>query len=142
MDSSGNSKTKRKSCKYRKFMFSTFYTFIEAYPFFISYVNFGKFKKAYPFFNVWHETLMLLFCYCFLLISSLLKMPKTDLSKAFLQIITSCAKSKKGVALTNDYICLQKKKNGTLFYQVTLVATRLLGYPHSKRLARVLNFNN
>ena len=36
----------------------------------------------------------------------------------------SSAKSKKGVALTSDYICLQKMKKGTLFYQLALVATR------------------
>ena len=33
----------------------------------------------------------------------------------------SSAKSKKGVALTSDYICLQKMKKGTLFYQLALV---------------------
>ena len=36
----------------------------------------------------------------------------------------SSAKSKKGVALMSDYICLQKMKKGTLFYQLALVRTR------------------
>ena len=30
----------------------------------------------------------------------------------------------KGVELTSEYICLQKMKKGTLFYQLVLVATR------------------
>ena len=37
---------------------------------------------------------------------------------------TSSAKSKKQVALTSDYICLQEIKKGTLFYQLALVRTR------------------
>ena len=36
----------------------------------------------------------------------------------------SSANWKKGVALASDYICLQKMKKGTLFYQLALVATR------------------
>ena len=53
-------------------------------------------------------------------------MPKTEFIKAFLQI--------KGLALTSDYICLQKIKKGTLFYQLALVATRL------KRVPFFINF--
>ena len=46
----------------------------------------------------------------------------------------SSAKSKKGVALTSDNICLQKMKKGTLFYQLALVATR------RKRVPFFINF--
>ena len=38
--------------------------------------------------------------------------------KAFSANETSSAKSKKGVALTSDYICLQKMKKGTLSHQL------------------------
>ena len=63
---------------------------------------------------------------------------------------SSSAKSKKEyVALTSDYICLQKMKKGTLFYQLVLVATRWKRVPffyqfccHSKRLARVYKFQD
>ena len=47
---------------------------------------------------------------------------------------TSSAKSKKGLALTSDYICLQKMKKGTLFYQLALVAKR------RKRVPFFINF--
>ena len=46
----------------------------------------------------------------------------------------SSAKSKKEVALTSDYICLQKMKKGTPFYQLALVATR------RKRVPFFINF--
>ena len=46
----------------------------------------------------------------------------------------SSAKLKMGVALTSNYICLQKMKKGTLFNQLALVATR------RKRVPFFINF--
>ena len=45
------------------------------------------------------------------------------LSLSFSVNENSSAKSKKGVALMSDYICLQNMKKGTLFHQLALVAT-------------------
>ena len=50
----------------------------------------------------------------FLSISSLFKISKIGLRKLFCKWKFLC-KVEKGVALTSDYICLQKMKKGTLF---------------------------
>ena len=50
----------------------------------------------------------------FLSISSLFKISKIGLWKLFWKWKFLC-KVEKGVALTSDYICLQKMKKGTLF---------------------------
>ena len=69
-------------------------------------------QKRVPFFNVCQQTAMLFFCHPFLSISSLFKMSETDFYGRV-------------VALTSEYVCLQKTKKSTLFCQFTLVATIL-----------------
>ena len=55
--------------------------------------------------------------------------------KAFLQMKLPPQSRRKGhAALTSDYICFQKMKKGTLFYQLVLVATR------RKRVPFFINF--